>query len=158
MPSSVTAKTKLARKKQLAALFFLFIAFVTCLGAGLFMLPRPKMWTLRTATSDYQLEVAQTDAARTLGLGNRLSMPTDHGMIFVYPRPALTCFWMKDMHFALDILWVDSQKRIVYEAPDVTPKSYPRTYCTPVAAQYVIELYAGQATRSHLVTGSQLSF
>jgi uncharacterized membrane protein (UPF0127 family) len=41
-------------------------------------------------------QVAQTIDQRTTGLMHRKEMPQHEGMLFVFERPSMQCFWMKD--------------------------------------------------------------
>jgi uncharacterized membrane protein (UPF0127 family) len=111
---------------------------------------------LRTAHQTYGLEVVSTAADQEKGLGDRSGMPKDTGMLFEFPAEDDRCFWMKDMHFSLDIIWVDAAKRITRLEHDLSPATYPRQYCS--RAQYVIELNAGEAARNNLRQGTRLDF
>jgi uncharacterized membrane protein (UPF0127 family) len=104
------------------------------------------------------LEVADTVAARDKGLGGRASLPANHGMLFTYGTEDIRCFWMKGMHFSLDMLWVGADKRLRFVQSDVSPNTYPQSFCPPVPAQYVIELDAGQVAQSGLRIGQKLNF
>jgi uncharacterized membrane protein (UPF0127 family) len=55
-------------------------------------------------------------------------------------------------------VWLNSEKRVVYLQQDISPKTYPKTYCTPTAAQYVLELKASVAQTLAIRMGSQLQF
>ncbi len=79
-------------------------------------------------------------------------------MLFVFEGVAVQCFWMKDMHFSIDIIWLDAEKRVVHIEKDVSPETYPRTFCPSKPAKYVIELSAGEASRSSIRPGQKLSF
>jgi uncharacterized membrane protein (UPF0127 family) len=104
----------------------------------------------------FVLEVVDTEAGRDKGLSGRKSLISDHGMLFVYDIPGLYCFWMKDMNFPIDILWFDANKKLVHQKDFVLPESYPESYCTPTAAQYVVEIAAGVAQSQQFVNGTQL--
>jgi uncharacterized membrane protein (UPF0127 family) len=106
----------------------------------------------------YQLQVADTAAERSKGLGGLSVLSQDTGMLFVYDYPSKECFWMKDMRFALDIIWLNTRKQVVYMAQRVAPETYPETYCPDTPARYVIELPAGAAARGGVHTGDTLSF
>ncbi len=97
----------------------------------------------------YYLQLAVTPAQQELGLGDRVKLPLDAGMLFVYPSSGTRCFWMKGMRFALDMIWLSPTDEVVSVQPDVLPKSYPSAYCT--LAQDVIELDAGQARFAGIV-------
>lgn len=69
-------------------------------------------------TERLEVDVARSDAAQRLGLGRYRSLPWDRGMIFPYPQPAFHAFWMKGMHFDIDIVWI-RDGRIIGIAPRV---------------------------------------
>ena len=104
------------------------------------------------------LLVASTTSQLGTGLGNRDSLPMDEGMLFIFNIPAIQCFWMKDMHFPIDIIWLNTGKEIVYIQPNVSPKTYPHTYCPSYLSQYVIELNSGQVKALKLKDGNLLEF
>jgi uncharacterized membrane protein (UPF0127 family)/heme/copper-type cytochrome/quinol oxidase subunit 4 len=56
------------------------------------------------------LEIADTPSEREQGLSDRASMHTDHGMLFVFPRPDRYTFWMPRMNFDLDIIWLNGSR------------------------------------------------
>lgn len=106
----------------------------------------------------YAVRVADTAALRTKGLSDTPSLPQKEGMLFVFPRATRSCFWMKDMHYSLDMIWLNANKKIVHIARNVTPQSYPDSFCTSTPATYVLELNAGEANRSSMLVGQYFSF
>jgi len=58
------------------------------------------------------LEFARSPAQQARGLGGRESLTWHHGMLFEYASPRFPGFWMKDMHFDIDIVWI-RESRIV---------------------------------------------
>lgn len=114
--------------------------------------------TLDAGSSTYRLSVANSAAAQQKGLGGRRSLPLNQGMLFSFSGSAQRCFWMKDMEFPLDIIWVSANKQVVYIQPDALPSSYPETFCPVEPAKYVIELNSGQAKLNHIHVGQALGF
>lgn len=110
--------------------------------------------TLTISDKEYQLEVVTTDEDQALGLGDRNSLADDHGMLFEYDREDDRCFWMKNMRFAIDIIWVDADKRVTHIEPKLTPDTYPASYCAP--GRYIIELAAGEASHAGLEVGERV--
>jgi len=106
----------------------------------------------------FQIEIADTDASRERGLMFRDSMPTDHGMLFLFDRPALQTFWMKNTHIPLDILYFDQNYKFVSAQQRVPPcRSEPCVvYPSEAPAQYVLELNAGTAEKLDLKPGDAL--
>jgi uncharacterized membrane protein (UPF0127 family) len=102
------------------------------------------------------MEVADTPAQQELGLGKRDSLAADYGMLFAFTSAGLRCFWMKDMRFPLDIIWIGSDKKIGHIEKSLSPDTYPQSYCPQLAARYVIELNAGTADKLGLHDGDVL--
>jgi uncharacterized membrane protein (UPF0127 family) len=90
-----------------------------------------------------RVEVAATEAERTLGLSGRTALPSTSGMLFVFPAPQLAGIWMKDMFFSIDVLWLDEKGTIVYIEQNMSPQSYPKVFGPNVPVKYVVELPAG---------------
>lgn len=54
----------------------------------------------------FDVEVADTQEKRKIGLGRRESLASDAGMLFVFEKPAQTSFWMKGLKFPLDFIYI----------------------------------------------------
>jgi uncharacterized membrane protein (UPF0127 family) len=97
----------------------------------------------------FSAEVVTDKAGREYGLMNRTTLAADHGMLFVFPEEAPRGFWMKNTLIPLDILYFDTNYRLVSAQKDVPPcKADPcATYPSKGPARYVLELSAGTASR-----------
>lgn len=91
-------------------------------------------------------EVADTPERKEHGLSGRASLADGHGMLFPYDRPGRYGFWMPNMRFDIDILWIRSG-RIVHLEPDVSKDDPQRIYRPSADADLVLELPAGTAAR-----------
>jgi uncharacterized membrane protein (UPF0127 family) len=158
MPNNAIARI-VSERKRLLQLVGLFIA-VVILGLVLFLIPRhsSSTTTLSNGGHTYTLTLATTSQTQEKGLGDRSSLPIDQGMLFVFSGESMQCFWMKDMHFSLDMIWVGTQKQVLFVKSDVSPNTYPESFCPNVQAQYVIELNAGQAKTANIQVGDTLNF
>ncbi|HEV2403036.1 MAG TPA: DUF192 domain-containing protein [Candidatus Saccharimonadales bacterium] len=116
------------------------------------------MTVLRTGGQIYYLRQATTATEQAQGLGGRHAMPLYSGMLFIFPTASEQCFWMKDMHFPLDMIWLNSAKQVVYMQAAISPNTYPETFCPESPARYVIELNTGQAHAAHIIVGRTLKF
>ena len=114
--------------------------------------------TLSVNGHTYSLLIASTAASQEKGLGDRRSLPADEGMLFIFNAPAIQCFWMKDMYFPIDMVWVGAARQVLYIQSDVQPSSYPDSYCPNVQAKYVIELNAWQTKHDGMKIGQSLKF
>ncbi len=99
------------------------------------------------------VEVADTDAELIRGLSGSDPLPENTGMLFIFPEDGYPAIWMKDMRFAIDIIWINSEGAIVSIAPGVTPDTYPQTFKPAQTARYVLEVNAGYADARNLGVG-----
>lgn len=96
------------------------------------------------------LQLAVSEADRERGLSGIDTLKENTGMLFVFELPYRHAFWMKDMNFPIDIIWLDKEGTIVYtteNAPPCTPNYCPN-YIPKNNALYVLEVNANQ-TRAH---------
>jgi len=105
--------------------------------------------------------LADDEQERHQGLSDCESMPADSGMYFVFPQKEATAFWMKSMHFALDIIWVADGKvtGVVENAPAPVPGTANRNlpqYASNGAINTVLELPAGKAKEYGIKQGTQI--
>lgn len=119
--------------------------------------------TLSYPGGSFTVELATTAEERTRGLSGRESMPRDAGMLFDMETNQNTSFWMKDMRFPLDMVWIGEDKRVTGVTADVQPQpgasdSQLKLYPSAGAVRYVLELNAGVAAERGLVAGTQVSF
>lgn len=91
------------------------------------------------------VEIADDAAERTLGLSKRAALADGTGLFFIFERDDTWAFWMKDMRFSIDMIWIDRDGRIVHIERNVVPESFPAMYRPPVPARYVLEVNSGMA-------------
>lgn len=102
------------------------------------------------------VEVANTRASRELGLSGRNGMRDDEGLLFIFETPGRYGFWMKDMTFSLDIVWINQNGIVVSIERNVDPDSYPKHFINQADATYVLEINAGMAEKFGLYLGSKV--
>lgn len=155
MPNNETAKTKSA-PKRLRAWGLLAGALLVFAAVIIWQMVSAERMTVRLGTQDYTLVRATTSAQKQKGLSGTTSLGEGQGMFFDGNRESETCFWMKDMRYSLDIIWLSSDKRVAHIEHNVAPGTYPKTFCHP--GQYVIEINAGQAAKSGIKIGQNVAF
>ncbi len=109
----------------------------------------------------FQLELAVSAGQRRLGLSGRNSLPLDAGMLFVYPGERPLTFWMKDVPFSLDILFIDSQRRIV-DIQTMAPQpgvgdDALTLYRSAAPSMFALEINGGLAARLDITAGMEVS-
>jgi len=85
-------------------------------------------------------------------------MPANEGMLFVFSKPIEPAFWMKNMFFPIDIIWIDSTRTVVGITKKISPSTFPETFYPPSPVKYVLEVNAGQAEANNIVEGTILGF
>lgn len=103
-------------------------------------------------------EVANTDQERAQGLSGRESLGAETGLIFVFDTPGKYGFWMKNMKFPIDIVWIDETLQVVGVERLINPDTYPAQFFPPSDIKYALELTAGEASILGIDTGSILIF
>ena len=106
------------------------------------------------------VEVADTLKKRSLGLGNRPSLKKGWGMLFVFEERKPHRFWMKDMRFPLDIIWLDNHRivHINHNAKPDSSENEPEVMTSPVPVNFVLEIAAGRAAKLRLKKGQHMKF
>lgn len=103
------------------------------------------------------VETAQTAKQWEKGLSDRKELTGVDGMLFVFPQYHIPIFWMKDMHFGIDMIWISGGK-VVDITPNVQAATGDRlpTYSPKVPVNMVLETPAGWAEEKGLALGDEL--
>jgi uncharacterized membrane protein (UPF0127 family) len=99
--------------------------------------------------------IADTDEKRVKGLSGVEILHPKVGLAFVFDTPDRYSFWMKDMHFPLDFIYVNNGT-VVDIIEDVLPDTYPDTIEPQSPASVVIELNAGQVKENSIEIGDRV--
>ncbi len=105
-----------------------------------------------------KVELAETPAERAQGLSGRKNLAGDTGLLFIFEKPGHYPFWMKDMNFPIDIIWISRNNQIVFIEKTATRESYPKNFGGEVESSYVLEVVAGFADKHNLAIGDQVEF
>lgn len=110
--------------------------------------------------NNHKLDIIRVNNSRQRekGLGGRSQLNKRQGMLFVYTNTNKNCMWMKDMKFAIDIIWFDSNKKVVSIKQNATPESFPETFCPDNDSQYILEVPAGVVSEIGIKLGDQAKF
>lgn len=100
------------------------------------------------------IEIADTDTARVQGLSGRNFLADDAGMAFLFGTPGKYTFWMKDMKFNLDFIWIKNGK-IMEITPNV-PNTSLQTYQPLELVDSVIEVNAGWVAKNNVKVGDSV--
>lgn len=120
--------------------------------------PKPDGW-IEIRGQRVALEIVDTAPKQAKGLGDRDSLAWHHGMYFEYPAPGFYAFWMKDMRFSIDIVWlregriVDVDVRVPYQEGSNGPTVRPSEL-----VDAVLEVPAGYAVSNGWQIGDRALF
>ena len=106
----------------------------------------------------YQADVADTPVLRELGLSFRKGLGPEEGMLFVFEKSGVYPFWMKDMSFPIDILWLDEEGVINFIVREATPASYPHVFAPNASGRFVLEVPAGRVEKENVQIGDKIIF
>lgn len=103
----------------------------------------------------FTVELALTPDQQSRGLMFREQMDEDRGMLFVFEEEGIHPFWMKNTLIPLDIIWIDSEKEVVFISRDTQPcRSAACPTINPgTEAKYVLEINAGLSEQMGLSVG-----
>jgi uncharacterized protein len=104
---------------------------------------------------EVRAEVVDTPKDRNTGLSGRESLAEGKGMLFIFEDVDTHSFWMPDMRFALDIIWLDENMKVVYIKENATPESYPELFIPSTPAKYVLEVPSGFSKEEGINVGDQ---
>jgi len=140
-----------ARPGLLALLAFCFT--VTACQAQ----PKVIIATRQGREISFEVEIADTPAKRELGLQYRRELAADRGMIFLFPHEAEQTFWMKNTPIPLDMIFINSDHRIVGIAEQAVPFSLdPRSVGR--SSRFVLEVNGGLSKRYGIQAGDSVRF
>ena len=104
-----------------------------------------------------RVEVADTDALRSKGLGGRESLGATNGMLFIFDKSDYHQFWMKDMRILIDIIWIGEDLTVVDITPKLSPDTYPQIFEPKVPARFVLETNANYAESFGIKIGDKVT-
>lgn len=114
-------------------------------------------WVLSFGSFTIPITIADTPVLQEQGLSGTLSLPAESGKLFIFDKPDFYGFWMKDMAYSLDIVWIDETMKIVGITKDVFPDTYPQVFYPPEKVRFVLEVNAGFSTTHNLSENQLLS-
>jgi hypothetical protein len=101
-----------------------------------------------------KVDVALSGEEQARGLSGRESLGADEGLLFVFKASGFLAFWMKDMRFPIDIIWIDENLKVVDVTRNLATSTYPDSVMSSVAAKYVLEVNAGWTQKNGVTSGT----
>jgi uncharacterized protein len=113
--------------------------------------------SLNNSKVKIDIQIANSDFDRELGLMFRKQMDENKGMLFIFPVEERQSFWMRNTFIPLDMIFVNSSKKIVTihrNTQTLSDQSYPST----APAQFVLEVNGGYCSRHNINEGDKINF
>ena len=104
------------------------------------------------------VEIADEPYEQARGLSGRDFLGENDGMLFIFSQPGKHGFWMKNMKFPLDIIWIDENLTIVDITKNLSPATYPATFAPSSPVKYVLEINTGWSDKNSVRLGDIVSF
>jgi len=144
---------------------FVWLSFVVSLlimgVMGYMFLTTSKKVSLHQLTigkNTINVEYAVTAAELARGLSGRTALAEDTGMLFLFDEPSRHIFWMKDMKFPLDFIWIRNHQAVqVNENVPPPGQDIPRVV-PQCDVDAVLEVNAGWVTDHHVKIGDEVKY
>jgi len=111
--------------------------------------------TLGAGMYNMQVEVAMTPQEHAIGLMHRTSMGANEGMLFVFDRPGVQCFWMKNTLIPLAVAFLADDGTVV-NLDEMKPQTLD-SHCSTQPVRYVLEMNTGWFKKKGVKPGQKLS-
>ena len=135
--------------KKFSVNFILIIFPVLIIILGIFVLSRGQntMKTIKIKNQQFEINIVKTQADIEKGLSGRENMAENEGMLFEFSDLDFRTFWMKNMNFPIDIIFIDENYKIcdIKENFQSCQSINCPNYISKCNAQYVLETNTGFA-------------
>ncbi|MEA3272096.1 MAG: DUF192 domain-containing protein [Patescibacteria group bacterium] len=140
--------------KQYFFVLILIVMVITAIILG-YLQKQPRHGKVIIGEKEIKVELADTILKRKNGLSNRDNLKGNTGMLFVFNRSGKYGFWMKDMNFPIDIIWIQNGK-IIDVTPNVPPDDQKAIYFSREEVNFVLEISAGFAEENGVKIGESV--
>jgi uncharacterized protein len=177
MPNKNHAKTKSAPRPNPKSLRLALILLILFLVVGAVVITTGDQAPKKTGASStcgtyrtdrilhinkaaFNTEVASNSDEFNKGLGGRPCILANQAMLFAFKQPGQYAFWMKDMKFPIDMVWIGADSKVVGYYNNISPSTYPDKFENETSrpAKYVLEIKALRAKELGIKLGTPVSF
>jgi len=107
---------------------------------------------LNIGSTSLQVEVVESKQSISKGLSGRKSLEEGTGMLFSFSESGIYGFWMREMYFPIDIIWIGESFEVLGTENWVSPETFPEIFYSPEKTKYVLEVNAGFAEKNGIDT------
>ena len=139
---------------------FLLLAILVIFSGTFYVIfhNKPSQMQVVLGGKTFVMEIADTPDLHAEGLSGHKPLADNEGMIFIFDTPGVYKFWMKDMLFPLDIIWLAPDKTVVGFEKSLSPQTYPQSFGPDALSQYVLEISNGQIDNLNIKIGDTVNF
>ncbi len=116
----------------------------------------PGTVSIMIGSSTVEASIADSLSERIKGLSGTPFLPENVVKLFVFGALGNHSIWMKDMNYAIDIMWLSEEGEIIHIEKDVSPDSYPESFSAPKPSWFVLEASAGFSEDNNIEVGDQV--
>jgi len=133
------------------------VVFVTVLLITLFVSKKSTKVIIGNQT--FRVMVAKTDKEKQIGLSNKKQIAKDQGMLFIFDNSDLYSFWMKNMEFPIDIIYINGNKvtTVISNAKVPSSNTNLMIYQPEDKSDKVLEISAGLSNKYNIKKGSTVT-
>lgn len=99
--------------------------------------------TIVIGESSIFVEIVETEEERIKGLSGRKELLPNMGMFFIFDKMGKHMIWMKEMNFAIDVVWFNEFGEVIYIKENLSPDTYPESFGPDRNSKYILELPNG---------------
>lgn len=128
-------------------------------GQALFFFSKPP--TVTVAVQSFKVTVADSQPKREMGLSGTKSLQPDQGMLFLFDKPDYYSFWMKNMEFPIDIIYINNDTIVTIKnnaQPPIDNKESMIIYAPTEPADKVLEISAGLSEKYNFKNGTKVKY
>lgn len=145
--------------------FFLFNKNLAIRTPDILNIQKEQIGYVEIAGKTLKVDLALDKEEQKKGLSGRKDLKEDEGMLFVFDHIGKYSFWMKDMNFPIDIIWIGEDLSVVFIKKNANIESYlptsktgPEIFTPDQDARYVLEVLASFSEKNNLKVGDKVKF
>lgn len=116
--------------------------------------------TVKINGHEFQLVIAKTEQEKQIGLSKTNTLPQNKAMVFEFDKEGIYPFWMKDMKFPIDIIFIRGNKIVTIYKNVAKPNDSQnlQIYSPTETSNKVIETNAGLSGKYNFKVGDMVEF
>jgi uncharacterized membrane protein (UPF0127 family) len=150
----IQIKNKITYKIQIGIIIFFVLGIFYLLFINKNKYTQQKIFI---NNNEFIVDIADTDKKRQLGLGNRKKICEKCGMLFLFDDKKNRIFWMKDMNFDIDIIWILDDK-VVNISKNIKYNKPQKKIYSGVVVDKVLELPSGSVEKFGIIVGNGVHY